>query len=86
MTIEAADSPEPTPAQVNASIDFAQAIFARVPKTDRVEFELHLTSVLIMFWGALWGTFGTEYAKGFIQSQLAGMEGEADLFMPPSAN
>ena len=24
--------------------------------------------------GALWGTFGTEYARGFIEEQLRGME------------
>jgi len=30
--------------------------------------------VLIAFWGALWGSFGTEYARGFIEAQLRGME------------
>ena len=29
--------------------------------------------MLILYWGALWGTMGGEYAKGFIESQLASM-------------
>jgi len=33
-----------------------------------------MTCVLTVFWSALWGTFGTEYARGFIEAQLRGME------------
>jgi hypothetical protein len=29
--------------------------------------------MLVLYWGALWGTMGSEYATGFIESQLAGM-------------
>lgn len=73
--------PEPNAA---AALAFAMNVFARVPKGDKVAFEAHLTGVLIVFWGALWGTFGTEYAQGFIESQLRGMEsGGADVFTPP---
>jgi len=60
---------------------FALQIFEQLPKADREHLELHMTAVLIVFWGALWGTFGTEYAKEFIQAQLEGMNGESQKFV-----
>ena len=42
--------------------------------------EAHMIAMLIVYWGALWGTFGTEYARGFIEAQLRGMDGQADRF------
>lgn len=46
----------------------------RLPTGDRLALETHMTCVLTVFWSALWGTFGTEYARGFIEAQLRGME------------
>lgn len=43
------------------------------PRGDKHALEAHLTGVLIVFWSALWGTFGTEFARGFIEAQLQGM-------------
>ncbi len=56
------------------AIEFAMSVLAQVPRTNQQELEQHLTGVLIVFWAALWGTFGTEYARGFIESQLRDMQ------------
>lgn len=67
-----------------ASLKFAMDALNRVPK-DNAEALAHITGVLIVFWGALWGTFGTKYARGFIEAQLRGMEPDQphDVFTPP---
>lgn len=67
----------------DAAIAFAMDALRRAPKGDRVALEAHLTGVLVIFWGALWGTFGTDYARDFIEAQLRSMEGQADVFTPP---
>lgn len=46
----------------------------KLARDDRQALEAYMTGVLIVFWGALWGTFGTEFARGFIEAQLRGME------------
>ncbi len=68
-----------------AAMKFAMDVLERMPKGDREALEAHITGVLIVFWGALWGTFGTEYARGFIEAQLRGMEPEQprNVFTPP---
>lgn len=58
----------------DAAIKFAMDMLKQVPRDDRQALEAHMTGVLIVFWGALWGTFGTEFARGFIEAQLRGME------------
>jgi hypothetical protein len=73
-----------TEKQTRDAMDFAMEVLEQMPKADRVTLEAHMTAVLVVFWGALWGSFGTEYAKGFIESQLAGMEGKADKFVKKS--
>lgn len=70
-------------AATDAAMQFAMDALKRVPKDDPEAFEAHLAGVLIVFWGALWGTFGTEYAQGFIEAQLRGMNGPHDTFTPP---
>ena len=45
------------------------------PNKDAEAFEAHITAVLIVFMGAMWGTLGTEFARGFIEAQLKSMEG-----------
>lgn len=73
------------PAKRDAAMQFAMAALKRAPKDDAEALEAHLTAVLIVFWGALWGTFGTEYARGFIEAQLRGMEPDVphNVFTPP---
>jgi len=63
------------------AMDFAMQVFDQLPKADREQLELNMTAVLIVFWSALWGTFGTEYARGFIESQLEGMNGDSQKFV-----
>ena len=58
----------------DAAIKFAMEMLKQLPRDDRQALEAHMTGVLIVFWGALWGTFGTEFARGFIEAQLRGME------------
>lgn len=41
-------------------------------------------ALLVVLMGALWGSFGTEFATGFIQAQLASMEGETESWQPPT--
>lgn len=65
------------------AIAFAMSVLEQVPRADPRELEQHMTAVLIVFWSALWGTFGTEFARGFIESQLRGMESEGERFVRP---
>ncbi len=58
----------------DAGIQFAMDVLEQIPKGDRLLLETHMTGVLGVFMGALWGSFGTEYARGFIGAQLRGME------------
>lgn len=60
-----------------AGIEFAMQLIKKLPTDDTLALECHLTGVLIVFWGALWGTFGDEYATGFIEAQLRGMKSSA---------
>ena len=64
----------PTQADESAGIQFAMQMLKQVPRGNPAELETHITGVLIVFWGALWGSFGTEYARGFVEAQLRGME------------
>ncbi len=63
---------------------FAMSVLEQIPKNDKQVMEDHITSVLIVFWAALWGTFGTEFARGFIEAQLRGMESEGERFVKKS--
>ena len=69
----------------DAAMKFAMDALQRMPTSDRQALEAHITGVLIVFWGALWGSFGTDYARGFIEAQLRGMEPDQqhDVFTPP---
>jgi len=75
-------------ATVDASMKFAMETIGRVPQGDPEALEAHITAVLIVFWGALWGTLGTEYARGFIEAQLRGMGPDVphDTFTKPKAH
>ena len=61
-------------AVLDAGVRYGMDMLKQMPKGDPLTMEAHMTGVLIAFWGALWGTFGTEYARGFIEAQLRGME------------
>jgi hypothetical protein len=66
-------------------MQFAMDTLSRMPKDDREALEAHITAVLVLFWGALWGSFGTEYARNFIEAQLRGMKPDQshDVFTAP---
>lgn len=64
--------------KVKESMEFAMDTLRRIPKGDAQTLEAHLTAVLVVFWGALWGSFGTPYARDFISSQLRSMENASD--------
>lgn len=73
-------------AAMDAGVRFGMDLLKQLPKGDRLALEAHMTGVLIAFWGALWGTFGTEYAQGFIEAQLRSMEPDKphELFIEPT--
>lgn len=77
-------------AAMKAGIDFAMDALKRMPTATREEIEAHITGVLIVFWGALWGTMGTEYAEGFIQQQLRNMDASKatgyEVWTPPQTH
>lgn len=52
---------------------WAFKIIKELPSKDRLDLELHLSVALIALWGAQWGTFGSDYALQFLQSQMAGV-------------
>lgn len=64
---------------------FAMDALKRMPTGSKKEMEDHLTAVLVLFWGACWGTLGTEFARGFIEAQLRGMQPDVkhERFVPP---
>jgi hypothetical protein len=72
-------------AAMDVSMKFAMETLERIPKDNPEALEAHLTAVLIMFWGALWGTLGTDYARDFIEAQLRGMQPDRphDVFTRP---
>ena len=61
-------------AAMDAGVQYGMQLLGQLPNDDKLAMEARITGVLITFWGALWGTFGTEYARGFIEGQLRGME------------
>lgn len=82
---------QPLPeAAAKVGMDFAMDTLKRMPTSSREEIEAHITGVLIVFWGALWGTMGTEYAEGFIEQQLHSMEASkatgVEVWTPPRAH
>jgi hypothetical protein len=81
----AAEPNQLSKAATDASMKFAMDAIDRMPKDNPEALEAHITAVLIVFWGALWGTLGTKYARGFIEAQLRGMEPDQqhDVFTPP---
>ncbi len=72
----------------DAGIKFAMDALKQIPKGDRLALEAHLTGVLVIFWGALWGTFGDEYATEFIEAQLRSMKPDAptETYTKPQAH
>ena len=70
---------------MDAGVRYGMDMLKQMPKGDPLTMEAHMTGVLIAFWGALWGTFGTEYARGFIEAQLRSMEPDVphDRFAEP---
>lgn len=65
-------------AKSDKAIKFAMDTIRRIPRDDPEALEAHITGVLIVFWGALWGSFGTDYARDFIEAQLRGMQPGVD--------
>ena len=61
-------------AVIDAGVQYGMQMLRQMPRGDSLNLEAHMTGVLIVFWGALWGTFGTEFARSFIEAQLRGME------------
>lgn len=73
-------------AAMDAGVKYGLDLLKQLPNGDRLALEAHMTGVLIAFWGALWGTFGTEYARGFIESQLRSMTADTkpEVFTSPT--
>ena len=63
-------------AAMDAGVQFGMQVLKQIPRDDPLALEMHINGVLIVFWGALWGSFGTEHARGFIEAQLRGMESD----------
>ena len=75
-------------AKSDAALQFAMDTIRRIPRDDPEALEAHITGVLIVFWGALWGSFGTDYARDFIEAQLRGMQAGVgrETFTEPSTH
>ncbi len=69
-------------AAMDAGVEYGIQLLKQIPTGDKIAMEAHL----IAFWGALWGSFGTEYARGFIEAQLRGMESDqaVEIYTPPT--
>jgi len=63
-------------AAMDAGVQFGMNMLRLIPEDDKLAREAHITGVLVAFMGALWGTMGTEYARGFLEAQLRSMESD----------
>ena len=63
-----------------AAAKLAISALESIPKGDKEATRIHIEAALIIFWGALWGMAGSEYARGFIEAQLRGMEGKSETW------
>ena len=72
-------------AKMDQGVQFGMNMLKLVPNDDPVAREAHITGVLVAFMGAMWGTLGTEYARGFLEAQLRSMESdqEHETFLAP---
>jgi hypothetical protein len=61
-------------AATDAGVQYALQVMSNLPKSNELELEAHIAGVLIVFWAAMWGTFGKEYANDFIHAQLQSMQ------------
>lgn len=61
-------------AVMDKGVQFGMNMLKLVPADDPLAREAHITGVLVAFMGAMWGTLGTEYARGFLEAQLRSME------------
>lgn len=61
-------------AAMDKGVQFGMNMLKLVPADDPLAREAHITGVLVAFMGAMWGTLGTEYARGFLEAQLRSME------------
>lgn len=61
-------------AVMEKGVQFGMNMLKLVPADDPLAREAHITGVLVAFMGAMWGTLGTEYARGFLEAQLRSME------------
>lgn len=71
------DKQQLTPAEkamMDKGVQFGMNMLKLVPADDPLAREAHITGVLVAFMGAMWGTLGTEYARGFLEAQLRSME------------
>lgn len=75
-------------AKMDAGVQFGMNMLRLVPNDDPVAREAHITGVLVEFMGAMWGTLGTEYARGFLEAQLRSMEPNVpnETFTAPRAH
>lgn len=56
-----------------AAAKYALDLLNELPKEDPKALRCHMSAVLAVFWGALWRTFGKQYARGFIDAQRHSM-------------
>ncbi len=72
-------------AKMDQGVQFGMNMLKLVPNDDPVAREAHITGVLVAFMGAMWGTLGTQYARGFLEAQLRSMEPdqEHETFLAP---
>jgi hypothetical protein len=75
-------------AVMDKGVQFGMNMLKLVPADDPLAREAHITGVLVAFMGALWGTLGTEYARGFLEAQLRSMEPDvpSERFTAPRAH
>ncbi len=64
----------------NAAVQWALATIEALGGMDAATRLLHIEAILIVYWGAFWSSAGKEHAKGFIEAQLAGMDGPSETW------
>ena len=64
----------------SAAIQWALATTDTLRAMDAATRLPHIEAILIVYWGAFWSSAGKDYAKGFIEAQLAGMDGPSETW------
>lgn len=64
----------------DTAVRWALGLMDQVPTDSKAAMEAYITAALVVFWAALRGTVGDEFAAGVIEAQLESMKTPGAVF------